>query len=166
MPPNLLEIYLLTGKMNASPEEALAAFSSWLAVHGSSSNYTRMALCLVDNHFRKTPATAAPLRSPLFLLRRSKDLTRTHPHHTSPGWSPVCLSRLCPASGPLHASRRLKAASCPSLASPGAAPEAANEAAAPLPPREAPVAVRGPPAAEAAEAPFCVCSHNSRCLFW
>jgi hypothetical protein len=55
---------LLTGKMNASPEEALAAFSSWGAVHGSSSNYTRMALCLVDNHFRKTPATAAATAQP------------------------------------------------------------------------------------------------------
>jgi hypothetical protein len=33
---------LLTGKKNASPEEALAAFSSWGAVHGSGSNYTRI----------------------------------------------------------------------------------------------------------------------------
>jgi hypothetical protein len=50
---------LLTGKVNATPEEALAAFSSWGAVHGSGSNYTRMALCLVDGHFRKTTSTAA-----------------------------------------------------------------------------------------------------------
>jgi hypothetical protein len=55
---------LLTGKMNASPEEVLAAFSSWGAVHGSSSNYTRIALCLVDNHFRKTPAMAATTAQP------------------------------------------------------------------------------------------------------
>jgi hypothetical protein len=50
---------LLTGKGNATPEEALAAFSSWGAVHGSGSNYTRMALCLVDGHFRKATSTAA-----------------------------------------------------------------------------------------------------------
>jgi hypothetical protein len=55
---------LLTGKTNASPEEALAAFSSWGAVHGSSSNYTRMALCLVDSHFRKSSATAAATAQP------------------------------------------------------------------------------------------------------
>ncbi len=31
---------LLTGKKNSSPEEALSAFSTWGAVHGSNSNYT------------------------------------------------------------------------------------------------------------------------------
>jgi hypothetical protein len=56
---------LLTGKLNASLEEALAAFSSWGAVHGSGSNYTRMALCLVDSHFRKSPATTAATAQPV-----------------------------------------------------------------------------------------------------
>ena len=51
---------ILTGKSNTSPEEALAAFSSWGAVHGTGSNYTRMALSLVDNHFRRPAASAAP----------------------------------------------------------------------------------------------------------
>jgi hypothetical protein len=55
---------LLTGKKNASPEEALAAFSTWGAVHGSSSNHTRMALCLVDNHFCKLPVSAAAAAQP------------------------------------------------------------------------------------------------------
>ncbi len=55
---------LLTGKGNATPEEALAAFSLWGAVHGSGSNYTRMALCLVDSHFRKAPTTAAATAQP------------------------------------------------------------------------------------------------------
>jgi hypothetical protein len=55
---------LLTGKKNASPEEALSAFSTWGAVHGSNSNYTRMALYLVDNHFRKPPVSAAAAAQP------------------------------------------------------------------------------------------------------
>ncbi len=50
---------LLTGIKNATPEEALSAFSTWGAVHGSNSNYMRMALSLVDNHFRQSPASAA-----------------------------------------------------------------------------------------------------------
>jgi hypothetical protein len=51
---------LLTGKKGASPEEALAAFSSWGTVHGSTASYTRMALALVDGHFN-TQAPAAPV---------------------------------------------------------------------------------------------------------
>ncbi len=43
---------------NTSPEEALSAFSTWGAVHGTSANYTRMALTLVDTHFRQSTATA------------------------------------------------------------------------------------------------------------
>jgi hypothetical protein len=62
---------LLTGKGNATPEEALAAISSWGAVHGSGSNYTRMALCLVDSHFRKATfdgggLSVAPTPSPAY----------------------------------------------------------------------------------------------------
>jgi hypothetical protein len=49
-------------KPNTSPEEALAAFASWGAVHGSNANYTRMALSLVDTHFRRGPA--APVAQP------------------------------------------------------------------------------------------------------
>jgi hypothetical protein len=85
-------------------------------------------------------------------------------------WSPVCQSRRSPASGPLIASRRPTAASRPSPASPGADPEAANGAVALLPPREAPAAVRRPPAARAARAaelPFCFClcsTHTSSLL--
>ncbi len=108
----------------------------------------------------RQPRRRRPPRTPLRLHRRLKGHLRTHLHHTSPGWSPVCQCRLCPVSGPLHASRRLPAASRPSLASPGAAPEAANEAVALHPPREAPAAVRGPPAAQAAEPPFCMCSSH------
>ncbi len=47
---------LLSGKSNTSPEEALAAFASWGTVHGSTANYTRMALSLVDSYFRRGPA--------------------------------------------------------------------------------------------------------------
>ncbi len=53
---------LLTGKSNTSLEEALAAFASWGTVHGSNANYTRMALSLVDSHFRL--GTAAPAAQP------------------------------------------------------------------------------------------------------
>ncbi len=49
---------LLTGIKNPTPEEALSAFSTWGAVHGSNSNYMRMALSLVDNHFRQSSASA------------------------------------------------------------------------------------------------------------
>jgi hypothetical protein len=90
--------------------------------------------------------------SPLSRRCRPRDLGRTHLPHTSPGSSPVCQSRHSPASSPLTDSRRPSAASRPSPVSPGAAPEAANGAVAPLPPREAPAAVRGPPAARAAMA--------------
>jgi hypothetical protein len=55
---------LVTGKKNATPEEALSAFSTWGAVHGSNSNYTRMALYLVDNHFRKASRSAAAAAQP------------------------------------------------------------------------------------------------------
>jgi hypothetical protein len=54
---------LLSGKRNTSPEEALAAFASWGAVHGSTANYTRMALSLVDSYFRRGPA--APPAQPM-----------------------------------------------------------------------------------------------------
>jgi hypothetical protein len=47
---------LLSGKRNTSPEEALATFASWGAVHGSNANYTRMALPLGDSYFRRLPA--------------------------------------------------------------------------------------------------------------
>jgi hypothetical protein len=63
---------ILTGKRNTSPEEALAAFSSWGAVHGTGSNYTRMALSLVDNHFRRPPAPAAPAAQPALAAMPSK----------------------------------------------------------------------------------------------
>jgi hypothetical protein len=55
---------LLSGKSNTSPEEALAAFASWDAVHGSTANYTRMALSLVDSYFPRGPAAppAEPAR--------------------------------------------------------------------------------------------------------
>jgi hypothetical protein len=46
---------LLAGKKGASLEEALAAFSTWGTVHGSTASYTRMALALVDGHFGNTP---------------------------------------------------------------------------------------------------------------
>jgi hypothetical protein len=55
---------LLTGKCNTSPEEALAAFASWGAVHGSNANYTRMALSLVDSNFRRGPAAPAVQPAP------------------------------------------------------------------------------------------------------
>ncbi len=47
---------LLSRKKNTSPEEALAAFASWGTVHGSTANYIRMALSLMDSHFRRGPA--------------------------------------------------------------------------------------------------------------
>jgi hypothetical protein len=51
---------LLVGNKSANPEEALAAFSSWGAVHGSNASYTRITLSLVDNHFGKS-SVAAPV---------------------------------------------------------------------------------------------------------
>jgi hypothetical protein len=88
-----------------------------------------------------------PPRSPLRQHCRPSGRVRSRHHRTSPVRSPGCQSRLCPASGPPPASKRLLAASYPSPASPGAAPVAA---ATPLL-REASVAVRGPPAVPAAE---------------
>ena len=55
---------LLAGKKGASPEEALAAFSTWGTVHGSTASYTRMALALVDGHFGSTPPAAPVLPAP------------------------------------------------------------------------------------------------------
>jgi hypothetical protein len=52
---------LLAGKKGASLEEALAAFSSWGAVHGPNSSYTRMALALVDSYFGKTAPTPSTI---------------------------------------------------------------------------------------------------------
>jgi len=52
---------LLAGKKGASPEEALAAFSTWGTIHGSTASYTRMALALVDGHFGSTPPAAPVL---------------------------------------------------------------------------------------------------------
>jgi hypothetical protein len=52
---------LLAGKKGASPEEALAAFSTWGTIHGSTASYTRMALALVDGHFGSPPPAAAVL---------------------------------------------------------------------------------------------------------
>ncbi len=45
----------------SSAEEALAAFSSWGTIHGSTASYTRMALALVDGHFGNPPPAAAVL---------------------------------------------------------------------------------------------------------
>jgi hypothetical protein len=149
---------LLTGRSNASPEEALVAFSSWGAVHGSSSNYTRMALCLVDNHFRKMPVAAMATAQPPLPAPPTK---RPRADSSSSYESGLESGMPIPVLSSFRFTPRFKAASCPSLASPGAAPEAANEAAAPLPPREAPAAVRGPPVAEAAEPTIGVRIHNS-----
>ncbi len=55
---------LLAGKKGASLEEALAAFSTWGTVHGSTASYTRMALALVDGHFGNTPPAALVLPAP------------------------------------------------------------------------------------------------------
>jgi hypothetical protein len=52
---------LLAGKKCASLEEALAAFSTWGTVHGSTASYTRMSLALVDSHFSNTPPAAPVL---------------------------------------------------------------------------------------------------------
>jgi hypothetical protein len=51
---------LITGKRDARNADIIAANSSWGAVHGSGTSYTRMALCMLDNVFRATfsePAT-------------------------------------------------------------------------------------------------------------
>jgi hypothetical protein len=56
---------LLAGKKGASAEEALAAFSAWGTIHGSTASYTRMALALVDGHFGSPPPAAAVLPSQL-----------------------------------------------------------------------------------------------------
>ncbi len=60
---------LLSGKSNTSPEEALAAFASWGAVHGSMANYTRMALSLVDSYFRRGPAAPPAQPAPPYQVR-------------------------------------------------------------------------------------------------
>ncbi len=43
---------LIAGKRNAENSEIIYAYSSWGAVHGSGSSYTRMALYMIDNLFR------------------------------------------------------------------------------------------------------------------
>ncbi len=52
---------LLAGKKGARNEEALAAFSTWGNIHGSTASYTRMTLALVDGHFGSPPPAAAVL---------------------------------------------------------------------------------------------------------
>jgi hypothetical protein len=74
-----------------NPEEALAAFSSWGAVHGSNASYTRMALSLVDSYFRK-PSIAAPVQ-PTGLMPFSKSPR----HPTSPDRPPDSPFQLSPA---------------------------------------------------------------------
>jgi hypothetical protein len=83
---------LLVGKKNANPEEALAAFSSWGAVLGSNASYTRMALSVVDNYFRK-PSIAAPVQ-PTGLMPFSKSPR----HPASPDRPPKSPFQLSPAS--------------------------------------------------------------------
>ncbi len=43
---------LIAGKRNAKNADIIAAFSSWGAVHGTGTSYTRMALFMIDNLFR------------------------------------------------------------------------------------------------------------------
>ncbi len=71
---------LLSGKRNTSPEEALAAFASWGAVHGSNANYTRMALSLVDSYFRRVPAAppAQPAQPSQAVKRPRRDSSTSY----------------------------------------------------------------------------------------
>jgi hypothetical protein len=117
---------LLTGKRNASPEEALAVFSSWGPCTAPAPT-TRgwPSIWLTTTSARRLPRRCRPLSS-LSPRCGPRDHGLTHLPHTSPGWSPVGQFRHSPASGPLIVSRRPSTASRPYPASPGAAPEAAN----------------------------------------
>jgi hypothetical protein len=97
---------LLTGKRNASPEEALAAFSSWGAVHGTGSNYTRMALSFVDNHFRTPPVSAVPAAQPAQPAMPSKRPRADSPSSYEPGME---TGRPIPALSSFRPSHRFKA---------------------------------------------------------
>jgi hypothetical protein len=83
---------LLSGKNNTSPEEALVAFATWGAVHGSTANYTRMALSLVDSHFRRGPAAPSASRyrrSPASNLASKRRPSASHSCPDSPGAGPA-----------------------------------------------------------------------------
>ncbi len=43
---------LIAGKRNAKNADIISTYSSWGAVHGTGTSYTRMALFLIDNLFR------------------------------------------------------------------------------------------------------------------
>jgi hypothetical protein len=51
---------LIAGKRDAGNADIIAAYSSWGAVHGSGTSYTRMALYMLDNLFRATFSKPAP----------------------------------------------------------------------------------------------------------
>ncbi len=51
---------LIAGKRDARNADIIAAYSSCGAVHGSGTSYTRMALYMLDNHFRATFSKPAP----------------------------------------------------------------------------------------------------------
>jgi hypothetical protein len=85
---------LLSGKINTSPEEAFKAFASWGAVHGSTANYTRMALSLVDSHFRRGPAasTAQPAKPFQATKRPRSDSSTSHDSGSEAGLPIPALS--------------------------------------------------------------------------
>ncbi len=112
-------------------------------MHGSNSNYTRMALSLVDNHFRQSPASAAAAEQRAPPALATKRLRADSSTSYESGLPIQALTSFRPA--PCFKA----AASRPSPVSLGAAPVAAST---PLQ-REDPVTVRGPLAAQAAEPP-------------
>jgi hypothetical protein len=89
---------LLSGKSNTSPEEALAAFATWGAVHGSTANYTRMALTLVDSHFRRGPAVPAAQPAPpsLSAKRPRSDSSTTYDSGSESGFPIPALTSFTP----------------------------------------------------------------------
>jgi hypothetical protein len=51
---------LIAGKRDAGNADSIAAYSSWGAVHGCGTSYTRMALYMLDNLFRASFIKPAP----------------------------------------------------------------------------------------------------------
>jgi hypothetical protein len=126
---------LIAGKRDVRNADIIAAYSSWGAVHGSGTTYTRMALYMLDNLFRATFSEPAP--PPNKGKRpRSESTSSSGGHSTHSGSSESSRNSRTPKSrGDKRESAQ--AATATNGDSPAAVPEAASAAATEAAPRGA-----------------------------
>ncbi len=141
---------LLAGKKGASLEEALAAFSTWGTVHGSTASYTRMALALVDGHFGNTlpAAPVLPAPPPQHQKRQRAESSTSYESGSEAGHPIPALTSFRTSSRPppTHSASRGAALADPDpVTSSRAAPREATSMAAAAPAAAAPAAAESEP---------------------